>query len=74
MAEHKHSTLSGKVHVYKRPDSPISECSTDLQGKSRRVSTKDTSLSAAKDFAENWYLDLMGKKHDGRLGHALINR
>ncbi len=67
MAEQKHSILGGKVHVYKRPDSPIWQCSTYLQGKNRRVSSKEISLSAAKDFAEDWYLDLMGKKRDGTL-------
>ena len=67
MAHEKHTILGGKVHVYKRPGSPIWQCSTYLVGKNRRVSTKEDSLGRAKDFAEDWYLELRGKNNRGEI-------
>jgi integrase len=66
MAE-KHTILGGKVHVYKRERSSVWQCSTYLEGKNRRVSTKEESLAKAKEFAEDWYLGLRGKKARGEL-------
>ncbi len=66
MAE-KHSVMGGKVHIYKRPGSPLWQCSTYLEGRNRRVSTKEESLSKAKDFAEDWYLELRGKATRGEV-------
>lgn len=66
MAE-KHSILGNKVHVYKRSGSPIWQCSTYLGSKNQRVSTKEESLAAAKDFAEDWYLTLKDKNRRGEL-------
>lgn len=63
----KHSILGGKVHVYKRASSGKWQCSCYLNGKNRRTSTKTNSLAEAKDFAEDWYLTLMGKKARGEL-------
>jgi len=63
----KHSILGGKVHVYKRPGSPVWQCSTYLAGKNRRVSTKESSLSKAKEIAEDWYLELRGKNNRGEI-------
>lgn len=63
----KHSILGGKVHIYKRHGSPLWQCSTYLAGKNHRVSTKEESLSKAKDFAEDWYLGLRGKLSRGEL-------
>jgi len=67
----KHTILEGKVHVYKRPNSPYWQCSAYLQGRNRRTSTKEESLSRAKDFAEDWYLELRAKK---RLGELISER
>lgn len=66
MAE-KHTILGGKVHVNKRERSSVWQCSAYLEGKNRRVSTKEESLSRAKEFAEDWYLELRGKKARGEL-------
>ncbi len=63
----KHSILGGKVHVYMRPGSPVWQCSAYLASKNRRVSTKEESLAKAKDFAEDWYLGLIGKYKEGVL-------
>lgn len=66
MAEH-HELMGGKLHVYKRENSGHWQCSTYLKGKNWRVSTKEESLSHAKDFAEDWYLELKGKSRAGAL-------
>jgi integrase len=66
MSEH-HTILGGKVHVYKRPNSSSWQCATYLAGRNRRTTTKEDSLSKAKEFAEDWYLQLRGKLRDGEL-------
>jgi len=66
MAEH-HTLFGGKLHVYKRPNSSYWQCSAYLKGKNRRVITKEESLQLAKEFAEDWYLDLRGRARDGNL-------
>ena len=62
-----HTILGDKVRIYKRENSSIWQCSTYLDGRERRVSTKERSLGKAKDFAEDWYLTLRGKKMRGEL-------
>jgi hypothetical protein len=66
MPEH-HELMGGKLHVYRRENSNYWQCSTYLAGKNWRVSTKEESLSHAKDFAEDWYLGLKGKNRAGEL-------
>ena len=66
MTEH-HTILGGKVHVYKRPNSSLWQCSSYFAGKNRRTSTKEDSLSKAKEIAEDWYLQLRGKLRDGEI-------
>ena len=62
-----HDLMGGKLHVYKRENSRLWQCSTYLAGKNRRVSTKEESLAQAKDFAEDWYLELRGKHRRGEV-------
>ena len=62
-----HTILGGKVHVYKRPNSSYWQCSSYLAGKNRRRSTKEESLSKAKEIAEDWYLQLRGKIRNGEI-------
>src|SRR5579871_1031305 len=66
MAEH-HELLGGKLHVYRRENTRYWQCSTYLAGKNWRVSTKEDSLSLAKEFAEDWYLGLKAKNRAGEL-------
>jgi integrase len=66
MAE-QHELMGGKLHVYRRDNSRYWQCSTYLEGRNWRVSTKEDSLSHAKDFAEDWYLGLKGKSRAGEL-------
>lgn len=62
-----HTIMGGKVHVYRRPNSSRWQCATYLDGRNRRVSTKEESLQKAKEFAEDWYLGLRGKKARGEV-------
>jgi hypothetical protein len=66
MAEH-HELMGGKLHVYKRENSRFWQCSAYLAGKNRRMTTKEESLSHAKEIAEDWYLELRGKARSGDL-------
>jgi len=66
VAEH-YTILGGKVHVYQRPNSSQWQCSTYLAGKNRRRSTKEDSLSKAKEVAEDWYLQMRGKLRSGEI-------
>jgi len=63
----QHTILGGKVHVYKRPNSSCWQCSSYLAGRNRRATTKEESLSKAKEVAEDWYLQLRGKLRTGEL-------
>src|SRR5690606_32502397 len=63
----KHMILGGKAHVYKRERSRYWQCAAFINGKMRRTSTKEESLSLAKEFAEDWYLELVGKSRRGEL-------
>ena len=63
----QHTIVGGKVHVYKRPNSSLWQCSSYFTGKNRRTSTKEESLSKAQEIAENWYLQLCGKLRAGEI-------
>jgi integrase len=69
MAAH-HQLMGGKLHVYKRENSPHWQCSTFIAGRNYRQSTKEDSIAKAKDIAEDWYLDLKGKARAGELKHG----
>ncbi|MFN3701838.1 MAG: tyrosine-type recombinase/integrase [Alphaproteobacteria bacterium] len=62
-----HTIFDGRIHVYKRDDSRYWQCAAFLNEKNFRVSTREESLSKAKDFAEDWYLELRGKHKRGEL-------
>ncbi len=63
----KHTLMGGKLHVYRRENSGQWQCSTYLAGKNHRVSTKTDSLAHAKDFAQDWFLELHGKHRRGEV-------
>ena len=69
-----HTILGGKVHIYRRPNSSSWQCASYLAGKNRRTTTKEDSLSKAKEFAEDWYLQLRGKLRDGQLKSGKLFR
>lgn len=56
MQSETHSFLDGKIHLYKRERSRYWQCSTYMDGKNHRTSTKAESLTMAKEFARTWYM------------------
>ncbi|OAO03111.1 integrase [Sphingomonadales bacterium EhC05] len=62
-----HKILGDKVNIYQRENSDKWQCATYLNGKNHRTSTKESSLALAKDFAEDWYLELRGQHKRGEL-------
>ena len=50
-----HTLMDGKVHLYKRDRSSYWQCSTYMDGRNHRVSTKEESLPIAKEFAKEKY-------------------
>ena len=70
----RHSLLDNKVQLYMRPNSPHWQSSCSIAGKQRRTSTKEESLSRAKDVARDWYLGLMGKYRAGELKEGVSFR
>lgn len=62
-----HELMGGKVQLYKRDNSRHWQCSASVNGRQWRKTTKEESLSHAKDFAEDWYLELKGKARAGVL-------
>ncbi|HEY4359708.1 MAG TPA: hypothetical protein VGN17_02010 [Bryobacteraceae bacterium] len=59
--------MDGRLHLYKRSDSRYWQCSTFLEGRNRRATTGEDSLPLAREFAEDWYLELRGKQRAGIL-------
>lgn len=63
----QHDLLAGRVHLYKRGNSTAWQCSTYLAGRNHRVSTKEENLVRAKEFAEDWFLELKAMLRSGEL-------
>ncbi|HEY1723293.1 MAG TPA: site-specific integrase [Magnetospirillaceae bacterium] len=63
----RHDILGGKVQIYRRDETRHWQCSASINGRQLRVTTKHESLELAKDFAEDWYLELRGKLKRGEL-------
>lgn len=62
-----HDLIGGKLHIYKRENSPFWQCSTYLAGRNHRNTTKEADLDRAKAAAEEWYLSLKLKDRAGEL-------
>lgn len=60
-----HELMGGKLHVYKRENSRFWQCAAYINGRNHRTSTREEGLSQAKDFAEDWFLELKGKVKRG---------
>jgi integrase len=61
-----HEILGGLVQVYKR-GGRFWQCSASLKGRQYRTTTKEEGLPLAKQFAEDWFLELRGKSRAGLL-------
>ncbi len=76
MSTESHSFMDGKVHVYRRDNSRFWQCSTYLDGRNYRVSTKEETLTMAKEFAREWYMAVYvdsKRKHQSSRTSLLIN-
>jgi integrase len=62
-----HRILGDKVRLYRRSEGGAWHCSTYLKGREWRRSTKQKSLSHAKEVAEDWYFELCAKDRYGEL-------
>lgn len=51
-----HTVMDGKVQLYKRGESRFWQCSTYMDGQNHRTSTKEETLTMAKEFAREWYM------------------
>jgi integrase len=63
----RHSLFDGKLQLFRRPTTPHWYCSCSIAGRQRKSTTKEESLSRAKDVASDWYLGLIGKYRAGEL-------
>ncbi|HEX2752594.1 MAG TPA: site-specific integrase [Alphaproteobacteria bacterium] len=75
MSVETHTFLDGKVHLYKRERSRFWQCSTYMNGRNHRTSTKEESLTMAKEFAREWYMaayiDASRRKQQSRISTLL---
>lgn len=62
-----HEILGGLVQVYKRGTGRFWHCSASIDGHQFRNTTKEDGLPQAKQYAEDWYLELRGKARAGLL-------
>ena len=63
----RHRILGGKVYLYRRSGSKKWQCSAHLHNVNHRTTTKQDSLALAKEVAEDWYFELIGKSKRGEL-------
>jgi len=70
-----HTLLDGKIQLYKRENSRFWQCSTYMDGRNHRTSTKEESLTIAKEFAREWYMtayvDSKRRRHNSRTSGLL---
>jgi len=57
----------GKLHLYKRENSDVWQCSAYMAGRNHRISTKERDRERAQQVAEDWYFGLRVKKRTGEL-------
>jgi len=63
----RHKILGDQVSLYRRSEGGAWHCCTFLKGEEWRKSTKQKSLSLAKDVATDWFNELQAKDHLGEL-------
>lgn len=71
MEEENHTFMDGRLHVYRRENSRYWQCSTYLNRRNHRATTKETNLALAKDFAINWYMERHTEERRRRRGLPL---
>ncbi len=71
MSEETHTFMDGRLHVYRRENSRYWQCSTYLNRRNHRTSTKEDNLALAKEFARNWYMERYAEERRRRQGKPL---
>lgn len=71
MPSESHTIMDGKVHVYRRDNSGLWQCSVYLGGRNHRATTRLKSLALALDFAREWYMDRYADERLRRRGVPL---
>jgi integrase len=71
MTEETHSLMDGKLHVYRRENTRYWQCSTYLNRRNHRTSTKEEKLLLAKEFAREWYMERYAEERRRRRGQPL---
>ena len=56
----RHELLGGLIQVCRR-EGRYWHCSASISGRQHRVSTGEEDLTLAKQFAEDWFIELRGK-------------
>lgn len=72
MGYETHPILDGKAHVYRRENSRFWQCSTYLNGRNHRQTTKATNLAEAMDFAREWYMERYVEERRRRRGGSSL--
>ncbi len=76
MQDESYTLMDGKVHVYRRAGSRCWQCSTYMNGRNHRKSTKHESLALAMDFAREWYLSVyvdVRRIQENRLAYSVTH-
>ena len=55
------------MRIYRRENNSVWQAQAGFEGRKFRVSTKTDSLSQAKEFAQDWYFELLDKSRPGQL-------
>src|SRR5215831_12339265 len=61
----RHEILGGLVQLFKRTRSRYWQCSASYRGRQFRASTQEEDLPQAKQYAEDWFLEIRGKSRAG---------
>ncbi|MEP7350107.1 MAG: hypothetical protein ABI668_09175 [Sphingorhabdus sp.] len=64
--------MDGALHVSRRENSRYWQCSTYLDSRNHRQTTKEANLAAAKDFARDWYMEPCVEDRQRRRGGAAL--
>jgi hypothetical protein len=62
----RHELLGGLIQVYRRTGR-YWHCSASIGGRQHRSTTHEEDLTLAKQFAEDWFIELRGKSRAGLL-------
>lgn len=69
-----HSLMDGKLHVYRRENSRFWQCSTYMNSRNHRQTTKEQNLALAMEFAREWYMELyVDQRRRKRGGISLLD-